>query len=141
MVTATNLIYSVSAVRRIFNIAAGVAVRMERWAFVVWINISGQRTRFVSFADFKRHFVDRRKSEAQSLSVSRVANFGNIFNVQNPDKNSFYQVYVTADKVVCGCDDYRNQDTFLDGKRRCCKHGYAVLRVLGFNSLHEYLGN
>jgi hypothetical protein len=141
MVTRTNLVYSASAVRRLLSLAAETCVVVREWAFCVWVWVRGQRPQFWSKKLFKQHFVDRRKAQAKSLLVSRVANFDNIFSVQNPAKNRFYQVCVTADKVVCGCDDYRNQDAFLTGKKRCCKHGYAVLKVLGFNSLNEYLGN
>jgi hypothetical protein len=140
MVTRFNLVYSAAAVRRLLGLAADAMVIVREWAFCVWVWVRGQRPQFWSKNKFKQHFADHRKAQATRLSVSRVANFDSVFSVHNVTKRSFYQVYVTADKVVCGCDDYRNQDAFLEGKRRCCKHGYAVLQFLGFNSLREYVG-
>lgn len=139
MVTQINLIYSAAAVRRLLGLAANALVVVREWFSVVWVWVAGRSPRFMSKKKFLQHFADHRRNESKGLVVSKVVNFDNIFSVQNLLKNSFYQVYKTVDKVVCCCDDYRNQDTFLEGKKRCCKHGYAVLNYLGFQSLGDYL--
>ena len=137
MVSAFNILYSASAVRRIFNVAANVTVRIQRFAFVIWVHIAGQRPRFVSFADFKRHFVDRRKSDATKLRAEKEPIFQNLYTVSNPAKGSSYQVALLDKKVDCNCEDFKNQIQFFG--KACCKHAYAVLSQLGFSSLCDYI--
>ncbi|KAM3107291.1 hypothetical protein [Phormidesmis sp. 146-33] len=137
MVSAFNILYSVSAVRRMFRVAAGVAVRIQKFAFVIWIHIAGQRPRFVSFADFKRHFAQRRQQEANSLAVQLDPGFENLYVVSNPAKRSSYQVLAADKAIKCNCEDFKNQTQFFG--KACCKHSYAVLFYLGFDDLRDYI--
>jgi len=137
MVSAFNILYSASAVRRIFHLAAGVAVRLERFAFVIWVHIAGRRPRFVSLNDFKRHFAEHRQLEATKLRADKEPIFQNLYTVSNPVKGSSYQVAMLDKKVDCTCDDFKNQVQFFG--KGCCKHAYAVLFKLGFTNLRDYI--
>ena len=135
MINPTNFIYSVSAVRRMFNIPAGLRVRLVVWWRVAWVYIQGQRPRFISLKAFKQHFVDWRKSQANRLMVAQSSR--NTYRVVNPVKSTAYTVTAEAEWVDCECEDFKNQILLL--KQGCCKHCYAVLQQLGYSSLQAYL--
>lgn len=138
MVTAQNILYSVSAARRILGIYyPEIKVRIQVWKTVVWVYSEGKRPTFISKSVFKNHFVEWRKQQAQSLVVSKEEWIPEGYNVFNPKKNTSNLVIVKSDRVTCGCEDYANQIEFLG--KGCCKHGYAVLRHLGCRTLAEYL--
>lgn len=120
-----------------FRVADGVSIRLQRFAFVIWVHIAGQRPRFVSFAAFKRHFAERRQLEANSLSVDKDPGFENLYIVGNPAKSSRYYVAALDKKVDCTCEDFKNQSRFFG--RACCKHAYAVLFQLGYANLRDYI--
>lgn len=135
MVTSSNLVFSVAAVRRLLGLAASVAVQIREFAWVVWVWVRGKRPTFISKKAFYQHFVDRRKAEAKNLTVQKEQ-FQNLHTVSNPSKGSSYQVATLPNEIDCTCDDYKNQIDFWG--KGCCKHGYAVLGVLGFTSLANY---
>jgi hypothetical protein len=135
--SASQLLYSASAVRRMFRIASGVAVVVKEWAFVVWIWVKGQRPRFISKKAFKAHFVAFRRQQSQGLQVTKQLLESQRYTVRNLVKESVYEVYLYPDRISCSCDDFSNQVAFLG--RGCCKHGYAVLSHCGFGSLAEYV--
>jgi hypothetical protein len=144
MVTAFNLIYSAAAVRRILGLAFPV-VRIEKWWKVVLVVFKGCRPRFMSRAAFLKHFVEWRKAQARVLRVTQRLDAGIglrpaegvQFTVRNENKNSVYIVQAMPSGLLCECEDYKNQLQFLG--KGCCKHGYAVLAHLGFESLQNYL--
>jgi predicted nucleic acid-binding Zn finger protein len=136
VITSINqLIYSVSAARRIFAIPSGVRVRIIKFWRCIWLWVAGQRPRFVSLAVFKAHFAQRRMQAAQQLTVSKLEPY--LFTVTNPVKAKRYAVVLIKKGPVCECEDYRNQAVLLG--KGVCKHGYAVLAALGFGSLSAYL--
>ena len=135
MINAMNLIYSKSALARIENIRVSQIKRLEVWATVVFVVIEGRRPRFYSKKVFKQNFVMRRQQEARAIYINRVK--GNWFRAVNPKKGSAYDVYALQDGIDCTCEDYANQMRFL--KKGCCKHGYAALLHLGFNTLADYV--
>ena len=137
MVTQFNLLYSVSAVRRILGLSALVPVEIHEFASVIWVWVKGRRPTFISKAAFKVHFIEHRKAQARALLVTRHLYDQNFFNVRNEAKNSVYTVEAQAKTLLCQCEDYRNQIQFLG--QACCKHGYAVLNYLGFSSLRDYI--
>jgi hypothetical protein len=137
MVTAFNLIYSVSAVRRLLGLANDAAVTIRQFAWVVWVWVKGKRPTFISKKVFKLHFVDRRKVAAQALSATQWFDQPNRFTVYNESKESVYVVECSPTTLQCTCDDYSNQIKFIG--RGCCKHGYAVLNQLGYSSLSQYI--
>ena len=139
MVTATNILYSVSAVRRLLGLGDRIAVKIREFGWVVWVWIQGKRPTFISKKAFKQHFVDKRRAAARGLVVTRNAYQSCSYSVRNEAKDSSYKVILGATAIACECDDYKNQTEFFG--RGCCKHGYAVLHQIGFNSLKDYINN
>jgi hypothetical protein len=137
MVTRENLVFSISAARRLLGVAQGVSIQIREFFKVVWVWVKGKRPTFVSKRAFKQHFVDRRRAAARALTATQWIDQPKYFTVRNESKNSIYQLEAFPDRIECDCEDYRNQIEFLG--RGCCKHGYAVLNTLGFRSLGHYI--
>jgi hypothetical protein len=131
--SAASLVYNAAAVRRILGLAEGAVVVVREWFSVVWVWVKGRKPQLWSKARFKRHFADFRRQSAQLLTV--MPSVGSEFAVLGA--GSEYQVLVLTGEVRCQCRDYTQQRSL--GSRRCCKHGYAVLSSLGYNSLSAYL--
>ncbi|MBW4578660.1 MAG: hypothetical protein KME42_03685 [Tildeniella nuda ZEHNDER 1965/U140] len=138
MVTAFNLIYSVSAIRRLLGLAVGVSIRIQKFFYVIWVHVAGRRPTFISKSAFKAHFVEHRKAAAKALTVTKSVFQGHIYSVRNESKGTAYQINIGSGQPICSCDDFNNQIQFLNGLA-CCKHAYAVLGHLGYGSLREYL--
>jgi hypothetical protein len=136
MINKANFVYSKAAAARILNVSVYAIARLEKWAWVCFVQVKGQRPIFMSFKVFKAHFADWRKQQSSSLCVSRVE--VNHYRVVNPKKGTAYNVFVEADGLDCECEDYKNQVAILKG-RVCCKHSYAVLTWLGCDRLSDYL--
>ena len=136
MVTQTNLIFSIPASARIFGVALSQIAGFKLFAKVAWVWIKGRRPKFVSLKVFKAHFVDRRKAESANLKAIYSTLIGG-WVVANPDKGTQYCVTATADGIHCACHDCQTQKQFLG--KGVCKHGYAVLREIGFSDLRSYL--
>jgi hypothetical protein len=144
MINATNLIYSKAAAARILGEMLGRIVKavesIQKLANGAWQityrTIFGRCSLIISKADFKKHFVEKRIAESKELYCSRIS--GNIFRVVNPKKGTAYSVFADIDGISCGCEDYKNQMIFLKGKG-CCKHGYSLLKFLGYDRLSEYI--
>ncbi len=139
MVTRTNILYSVSAVRRLLGLGDRVSIQIREFGWVIWVWVKGLRPTFISKKLFKKHFVDRRKAEARSLLVTRNVFNVNSYTVRNENKDTVYNVSLTTNAAACECEDYRNQNQFFG--RGMCKHGYAVLGQLGHNSLKDFSTN
>lgn len=138
MVTAQNLIYSVSAARRILGIYyPEIKVQIQVWKKVIWVWVEGRRPTFISKDKFKQHFVEWRKAQAAGLRIRRSTLIRSQFEVSNEAKGTSYNVIACTDGVLCECGDFKNQVGYLG--KGCCKHGYAVLNYLGFSCLGEYL--
>ena len=136
MINKYNFVYSKAAAARILNVSPYAIAKFEKWAWVCFVQVKGQRPIFISFKVFKQHFADKRKKDSSSLCANRVE--GNHFRVVNPQKGTAYSVFVEDDGIDCECKDFENQTTILKC-RPCCKHGYAVLTWLGCDRLSDYL--
>ncbi len=106
---------------------------------MIWVHARGQRPTFISKTELKAHFVERRKEEARSLEVTDWLRSPACYTVTNPQSRSKHQVMGHRDRLDCDCEDYRWQQQFFG--RGCCKHGYAVLQYLGFDSLRDYVAS
>jgi len=137
MVSAFNILYSASAVRRLLGVAQGVSIRLQNFFYVIWVHVAGCRPRFISKKVFKQHFAEWRKAQARGLTATQWVDQATRFTVRNESKGSAYVVDASPSHLDCTCDDYKNQTQFLG--RGCCKHGYAVLHKLGFDSLANYI--
>jgi hypothetical protein len=139
MVTSSNILYSVSAVKRLLGLGDRSLVKIQEFAKVVWVWVQGKRPTFISKKAFKQHFVDRRKAQAKGLTVTRNGFNSSAYSVRNEAKNTSYKVVLGNSKIACECEDYRNQTEFFG--LGVCKHGYAVLAQLGYSSLKDYINN
>ena len=136
MATRSTFIYSAAAIRRLMGLPNSVPVQIREFLNVVWVWVKGDRPTFVSKAKLKRHFVERRQAEAQTLEVTNWLQTPARYTVTNPQSGSRHIVTEHADRLACDCEDYHWQQRFLG--RGCCKHGYAVLNHLGFDSLSSF---
>lgn len=137
MVTAYNIMFSKAAAAMVMCVSASQVVRVQKFAFVAWVWVRGQRPRFVSLSAFKQAFVLRRMKAARTLKAEQWADVPTWFTVRNEEKASSYPVELCSAGPVCKCEDYLNQQKFFG----CgvCKHGYSVLQTLGYGSLAGYL--
>jgi len=119
------------------GLPASVPVQIREFLNVVWVWVKGHRPTFVSKSDLKAHFVEHRKAEARSLQVTDWLRSPARYTVTNPQTGSQHVVTEQADRLDCNCEDYYWQQQFIG--RGCCKHGYAVLQYLGFDSLRSYV--
>lgn len=143
MIQSKDYIYSKSAVARMLNVASNLVTRVEKWPInsfdkcsVIFVMIKGRRPRFWKKFDFLFHFADWRRSQSKELVVDRL--MPDVFVVINDKKKSKYVVKIQFDAVACTCEDYKNQVKFLP-KAGVCKHGYAVLKKLGFSKFSDYI--
>ncbi|XGB42866.1 MAG: hypothetical protein LVS60_03340 [Nodosilinea sp. LVE1205-7] len=137
MVTAFNILYSAAAVRRLLGLNASSSVQLKKFAWVIWVWVKGRRPTFISKRVFLQHFVEWRKAQSRGLRVTALLSPARHYSVRNPSRNTAYLVEQRSDGVFCTCDDFNNQLEFFS--QGCCKHGYAVLRQLGWSSLQAYL--
>ncbi|MEM9009215.1 MAG: hypothetical protein AAGE59_37655 [Cyanobacteria bacterium P01_F01_bin.86] len=137
MATRSTILYSAAAVRRLLGLPASVPVQIKEFLKVLWVHVKGQRPTFISKTDLKVHFVEHRKAEARSLEVMDWLRSPARYTVTNPQSGSRHEVTGHRDRLDCDCEDYYWQQQFFG--RGCCKHGYAVLRYRGFDSLRSYI--
>lgn len=143
MIQAQDYIYSKAAIARMLKVSEKAVTRIEKWPVnchstfsILFIIVKGRRPRFWKKLDFLCHFADWRRSQSKELVVDRL--MPAVFAVINKKKQSKYVIKITPDSINCTCEDYKNQIKFLP-KAGACKHGYAVLKKMGFSRLSEYI--
>lgn len=134
--TAQELIYSVSNAIRILGKKFS-NIRIQVWANVVYVWAKGKVSRFVSKSKFKQQFVEFRKEGATGLDVVKVPFETGEYMVSSASKDGSYLVQCLTDKLTCTCQDYQAQYAAMN--KACCKHCYATLNHLGYNSLADYI--
>ena len=137
MATRSSILYSAAAVRRMLNLSATTPVQIQEFLNVVWVWVKGQRPTFISKQDLKSHFVEYRKAEAQTLKVTDWLRDPPRYAIRNPQTGSQHIIIGRPESLDCDCKDYYWQKQFFG--RGCCKHGYAVLNYLGYDSLRSYV--
>jgi hypothetical protein len=135
MINSQSFVYSKAAAARILGVSVHLILGFQKWWCVCWVWVKGKRPIFMSFKAFKQHFVDWRKAQTRSLCVNKISD--EHFRVVNPKKSTAYTVLAFQDGLDCECEDFKNQVIIL--KKACCKHCYAVLELLRFNSLADYI--
>jgi hypothetical protein len=133
------LVYNRSAAARVLKISHNLIIRFEEWVNCVFIIVKGQRPRFWKKADYRVDFAEFRKEESKSLKVTRLDLYS--FQVKNGTKDSSYYSEAKPTTIHGSCRDYQNQVDIIDvmGRTAFCKHGYAVLNLLGFDRLSDYI--
>jgi hypothetical protein len=119
--------------RALDTIYGAITKITELWK-VCCVVVKGQRARFVSKTLIKAAFVAFRKAGAKQVVITRLG-LSNEFRAVGRD--TCYTVTATPTAIECTCQDYANQVENLG--RGVCKHGYAALGILGFDSLASYL--
>jgi SWIM zinc finger len=86
--------------------------------------------------DWLKHaFVELRKLGAKNVSLNKVSTFTYFAN----SGDEIHVVKIEGKKIGCNCEDMKYQlNTFGKG---CCKHSYAILNLLGYNSLKQFAQN
>ena len=133
-----NLFFNLASVARIAEVPVDSIDRFEIWDRVILVIFKknrGLRPRFLSNMLFYSSFVEDRKSRSKSIQVTPNAFADRIYTARNESNDHTYTV-IAAESMECQCADYRNQIAFIG--KGCCKHGYAVLRSLGFSSLSDW---
>ena len=133
-----NLFFNLASVARIAKAPIALIDRFEVWESLVAVVFKkgwGLRPKFLSKKKFYSSFVEDRKSRSKTIQVTPNPFADKIFTAKNPANGHAYTVIV-SDAIECQCADYRSQISFVG--RGCCKHGYAVLNHLGFNSLSDF---
>lgn len=123
--------YNLAATRRILNLPTTAQVKIQIWDKVIWVHVKGQRPTFISKKKYHDHFAQFRREGAKAVKIY----FVNGLKAQGAKE--VYDLNPTDTHIECGCQDFANQME-LWGKG-CCKHGYALLGMLGYNSLREYV--
>lgn len=136
MITSKNFVFSRAAVSRMLGIASILVKKVETWANCVFVIVVGKKPRFWKKSDFQNHFADHRREQSTYYNANQLIN--GEFEVYKQGKS--YKLQALTETIVCPCDDYINQQNIFKG-RGCCKHGYAVLRIIGFDRLSEYIEN
>ena len=136
-----SLFFSQSAVARVSGIESRFIERFEVWESVVMVVFEkglALRPRFLSKKSFYADFVESRKNLARQIKITKQLFSETKYTARNIKNDHTYEVEVDNDnRIVCQCRDYRDQIQFMG--RGVCKHGYAVLSYLGFNSMAEYV--
>lgn len=134
---AQNYIYSVAAASRILGVSR-FKVSIQIWNKVVWVHVKGSSPTLISKKVFRDHFVAWRKaSGAKIREAGRVITEDGGFIVEG-SKDS-YIVIPEKDGIYCDCMDYQAQTEYFG--KAACKHIYAVLGVLGFDALSDYVNS
>ena len=133
-----NLFFNLASVARIASTPIDSIDRFEVWESLVAVVFKkgwGLRPKFLSKKKFYSSFVEDRKSRSKSIQVTPNAFADRIYTARNESNDHTYTV-IAAESMECQCADYRNQIAFIG--KGCCKHGYAVLKSLGFSSLSDW---
>ena len=132
------MIYTKSnAARTLGQIYSRIQWVQEFWR-VVNVCVKGQSPTFISKVDFKKAFVAFRKESSLNVKVKRLGVDSRHF--QALGREEIYDLTLESNAVTCTCADYSNQVQYLNPRSlKCCKHGYAVLSMLGFSSLTAYV--
>jgi hypothetical protein len=126
-----QLLFNAASTRRILNLAPTTQVKIEVWDKVVWVHVKGQRPTLISKKKYYAEFARFRKEGGEKVKVY-YANGYKAVGVKET-----YNLEPQRDFVDCSCVDMQQQKEIWG--KGCCKHGYALLGMLGYNSLQEYV--
>lgn len=140
------LIYTKESIARVLGVTVNRIGRMWVWAIGFWIWIKGRRPRLYKKSLFEMDFVNFRRNGSKGYTVQILANpYKNapteyyVKSTSDPDRA--YRVTDTTTKdgasrlMLCQCEDYKKMAEAY--KAPVCKHGYALLNHLGYQSLKE----
>jgi predicted nucleic acid-binding Zn finger protein len=126
-------IYSITAAIKILG--RKDILKLEVWARVIFVKFANGQGRFVSKNLFWIEFHRSRKERAKDLTVEYYDR--DLYQVSSQSQIDPYFVSL-GDDIQCECADFANQ---VKAKFRypICKHAWALLNHLNFNSLSAYI--
>jgi len=131
------IIYTKEAIARVLGTLPRRLMKMQVWWSGIWILVKGKRPRLYKKSLFQNHFVNFRKANATSLTVSATSSTE--FWIKNPEAGTVnyvgYKVKDGKPRYECGCKDFQEMRPAF--KAPACKHIYAVLAQQGFGSIKE----
>jgi hypothetical protein len=133
------MLYTISAAARLLNVETDDITELTFHPLRCQIDLKSDWTVIVPQRDFIEQFISDRKAKAKALVATQDINDGQNWTVWNPENKHSYQVTVTKEAVCCTCPDWKHQAEAFGRQTVCCKHGYAVLAQLKFDSLRDYL--
>jgi hypothetical protein len=135
-----RLLYTATATARILQITTDDIETLTAADDGCRVSLQGKApTIDVPRTEYIRQFVADRQARSQTLTATQNIDNKTVWTVWNESNDNRYTVTVTRDFVHCDCPDWQNQQEAFAQVKVCCKHGYAVLRQLGFGTLKDYL--
>lgn len=136
-----SYIYSKKSAATILNCKVSNILRVEIWANCIWVLTVKGSPKFISKRKFTALFASNRQQAGKDIAdigaVDHVK--GGLFTVISQSANEVYHIELDTDHLECNCADYGIQRNDLGLSKATCKHGYAVLNVLGYATLSEYI--
>ena len=133
-----DLIFSLRAAERILFGCTNYSVNdlyLNRATQEVAILVArASQLKIVPAQHFYDDFTAVRQASSTALKLEQQS--ANSFRVINSSKGSSYTVEAKDDTIVCQCQDYTKQTAAFG--QGCCKHGYRVLKHLGYETLSQY---
>jgi len=83
--------------------------------------------------------VGDRNARAKYLEVTKQMGKVDMFTVKNETSESVYQVKAGVDHLECECKDFQYLSEDFGTQKVACKHVFAVLGHLNFDSLKDYI--
>lgn len=132
MTELEKLFYSRSAAGRILNLPWWDVEVIEIGSDAILVE-TPQEQQYISKTAFHQDFVTYRQQQARSLRVRFDDKTWTIYNTENGHSITVSNIY-EGHRPQCNCKDFEKH-------HKACKHIYAVLLTLGYNTLSEYLGS
>ena len=141
------LIYTKESIARVLGVTVNRIGRMWVWAIGFWIWIKGRRPRLYKKSLFELDFVNFRRNGSKAYTVRyrnnyRPSNRGTLNEYQVTSKTDASKSYTVSSEVVgvtavfkCECSDFAKMSEAY--KAPACKHIYALLSYMGYQSLKE----
>jgi len=94
---------------------------------------------YLTEREFKVSYGQERKERSQGMKVTKRLDNDFSYTARNEDKQTAYKIDCFTDHIRCNCPDFEISTQVMNTNKVCCKHGYAVLGMLGFASLNDYV--
>lgn len=136
--TAQNYLYGFKAAQRIFSDKEIKKLEVFTNCILIVFEKGYGSPKFVSKNVFKKHFADFRKESAKQCYVSYDPLLGWFNAPASHNIQESYRIELFPDRLSCTCGDWKTQ-LELGFAKPTCKHCYAALNYIGFNSLRDYV--
>ena len=101
------------------------------------VTLNNWETHRIDKSEYKKDFVKIRRNRGLHLSVTQDLDLPSLYAIKNNQNRHYHLVETYDEEIYCDCKDYENQ---IEGfGKGCCKHGYAVLKLMGLTTLRDYI--